>query len=139
MFSHASDDELERVIKLSGLSALVSERGLDFDCGEGGCNLSGGERQRISIARTLLRNSSVLLADEFTAALDAETSYNVSSSILALDNMTRIVVTHDLDKKLLEQYDCIITMKQGGIVEYGSFESLMTQKGYFYSLFTVSQ
>ena len=139
MFSNASDGELERVIRLSGLSALVAERGLDFDCGEGGCNLSGGERQRISIARTLLRNSSVLLADECTAALDAETSYNVSSSILALDDMTRIVVTHGLDSKLLSQYDCIITMKQGGIVESGSFDELMQQKGYFHSLFTVSQ
>ena len=139
MFSNASDDELERVISLSGLSELVSERGLDFDCGEGGCNLSGGERQRIAVARTLLRNSSVLLADEITAALDAETAYNVSSAILALDNMMRIVVTHDLDRSLLTQYDCIVTMKQGSIVESGSFNDLMAKKGYFYSLFTVAQ
>lgn len=139
MFSKASNDELERVIKLSGLSSLVSERGLGFDCGEGGCNLSGGERQRIAIARALLRHSSVLLADEITAALDAETSYNVSSAILSLEDITRIVVTHDLDSGLLKKYDCIITMKQGCIAESGTFDSLMAQKGYFYSLFTVSQ
>lgn len=139
MFSNVNESELDLVIKLSGLKALVDERGLNFDCGEGGCNLSGGERQRIAIARALLRHSSVLLADEITAALDAETSYNISSAILSLEDITRIVVTHDLDSGLLKKYDCIITMKQGGIAESGTFDSLMAQKGYFYSLFTVSQ
>jgi ABC-type multidrug transport system fused ATPase/permease subunit len=58
---------------------------------------------------------------------------------LDLEDITRIVVTHDLEAELLKRYDCILTMKNGQIAERGSFEALMSQKGYFYSLFTVSQ
>ena len=81
----------------------------------------------------------MLLVDEATAALDPTTACQVSASILNLDCMTRIVVTHDLDAALLKKYDKIIAMKNGKIEETGSFDALMNQKGYFYSLFTVSQ
>lgn len=139
MFSEFPDDEVRRAIRLSGLSKLTEEKGEGYLCGENGVNLSGGEKQRISIARSLLRKSQILLADEVTAALDAETSYQVSDAILNLEDMTRIVVTHALDASLLRRYDRIITMKSGEIVESGTFEELMNQKGYFYSLYTVSQ
>ena len=102
-------------------------------------NLSGGERQRISIARALLRKTPVLLVDEATAALDAKTSYDVMNAILNLKGYTRVIVTHDLDESILKRCDGIFTMKNGKIAEKGSFEELMNQKGYFYSLFTVSQ
>lgn len=108
-------------------------------CGENGSVLSGGEKQRISIARSLLRKSCVLLVDEATAALDAQTAFQVSCSLLGLENMIRIVVTHSLDASLLKKYDCVIALKNGEIAERGTFEELMLQKGYFYSLYTVSQ
>lgn len=79
------------------------------------------------------------LVDEATAALDAETAYQVSSSILGLDGVTSIVVTHALDESLLKRYDSIITLKNGTIVESGTFDELIAEKGYFYSLFTISQ
>ena len=139
MFADFPAEEVERAIHLSGLSTLIEEKGADYCCGENGVNLSGGEKQRISIARSLLRNANVLLADEVTAALDAETAYQVSDAILNLQNMTRIVVTHALDGGLLQRYDRILTMKSGKIVESGTFRELMEQKGYFYSLYTVSQ
>lgn len=139
MFSDFPDAEIQRAIRLSGLSKLIAEKGENYLCGENGANLSGGEKQRISIARSLLRKSQILLADEVTAALDAETSYQVSDAILNLSDMTRIVVTHALDAALLRRYDCILTMKSGQIVESGTFEELMHQKRYFYSLYTVSQ
>ena len=101
--------------------------------------MSGGEKQRISIARSLLKRAQVLLVDEATAALDAQTAYQVSDAILDLTDITRIVVTHALDAELLKRYDCILTMKNGEITERGSFEELIAQKGYFYSLFTVCQ
>ena len=53
--------------------------------------------------------------------------------------MTRIVVTHHLDASLLKRFDSILTLKNGRIEETGTFDALMAQKGYFYSLFTVSQ
>ena len=139
MFHEFPQNEVDRAINLSGLSSLIEKHGEDYLCGENGSQLSGGEKQRISIARSLLRNSSVLLVDEATAALDAGTAFQVSSSILKLENMTRIIVTHTLNEALLKQYDCIIALKNGVIEEAGNFDELINNKGYFYSLYTVSQ
>ena len=139
MFSDFPKEEVDRAITLSGLSKLIAQRGEDYLCGENGSGLSGGEKQRISIARSLLKKSQVLLVDEATAALDAQTAFHVSNAILDLDNLTRIVVTHALDENLLKRYDCVLTLKNGHITESGSFDELMQKKGYFYSLYTVSQ
>ncbi len=139
MFSGFPGEEVDRAMELSGLSKLIAERGEDYLCGENGSGLSGGEKQRISIARSLLKKSQVLLVDEATAALDAQTAFQVSNAILNLNGLTRIVVTHALDENLLRRYDCILTLKNGSITESGSFDELMEKKGYFYSLFTVSQ
>ena len=139
MFHGFPKAEVDRAIERSGLSKLISARGEDYLCGENGSGLSGGEKQRISIARSLLKKSQVLLVDEATAALDAENAYQVSSAILRLEGITSVVVTHALDAGLLKQYDGIITLKNGVVVESGTFEELIAEKGYFYSLFTVSQ
>ena len=139
MFSDFPRDAVDRAIEMSGLSALIEARGEEYLCGENGSGLSGGEKQRISIARSLLKQSQVLLVDEATAALDARTAYQVSSAILDLSGLTRIVVTHALDEALLKRYDCILTLKNGSIAEAGTFDRLMENKGYFYSLYTVAQ
>ena len=139
MFRDFPAADVDRAIELSGLTKLLQQHGEDYLCGENGTGLSGGEKQRISIARSLLQKSSVLLADEVTAALDAQTAYQVVSDILRLDSITRIVVTHALAEPLLRQYDGIIVLKDGYIVENGTFEDLMEQKGYFYALYTVAQ
>lgn len=139
MFRDFPKPEVDEAIRLSGLSRIINEKGEDYLCGENGNGLSGGEKQRISIARSLLKKSQVLLVDEATSSLDAETAYRVSSTILELSGVTGIVVTHSLDKSLLERYDGIITMKNGSIVEAGTFDKLIRDKGYFYSLFTISQ
>lgn len=139
MFSEFPKEEVDRAIALSGLTQLIEQRGEGYLCGENGSGLSGGEKQRISIARSLLKKAQVLLVDEATAALDAETAYRVIDSILDLEDMTRIVVTHDLDRPLLERYDEIVVLKNGAVVEKGEFDALMERREYFYSLFTVSQ
>ena len=139
MFSDFPREEVDRAIEMSGLSKLIAERGEDYLCGENGSGLSGGEKQRISIARSLLKKSQVLLVDEATAALDTQTAFQVSNAILNLDGLTRIVVTHALDDNLLKRYDCVLTLKNGSVAESGTFDELMEKKGYFYSLFTVSQ
>ena len=137
MFHEFSDKEVTLALERSGLSELIEKRGEDFVCGENGANLSGGERQRISIARALLRKSPILLVDEATAALDAATARAVSFSILNLVGMTRIVVTHRLEEAILRRYDKILVMKNGTICEQGNFDTLMQQKGQFYSLFQI--
>lgn len=139
MFADFPREEVDRAIELSGLSKLIAERGEDYLCGENGSGLSGGEKQRISIARSLLKKAQVLLVDEATAALDAETAYQVSNAILGLSGITSIVVTHSLEDGLMQQYDGILALKNGVVVEAGTFEELIAQKGYFYSLFTISQ
>lgn len=139
MFSDFPGEEVDRAIRLSGLEPLIARKGEGYLCGENGSGLSGGEKQRISIARCLLKKTQVLLADEATASLDAKTAYQVTDAILNLEGLTRIIVTHSLDENLLTRYDEILAMKSGRIAERGTFRELMDRKGYFYSLYTVSQ
>ncbi len=139
MFQDFSREAVDRAIVQAGLTELIQQRGEEYRCGENGSGLSGGEKQRISIARSLLRKAKVLLVDEATASLDAQTAWQVSDAILNLEGLTRIVVTHSLDPRLLARYDGILTLKGGRIQESGTFTELMEKKGYFYSLYTVSQ
>ena len=139
LFQDYGKEELELAIEKSGLKNLISEKGLDYPCGENGAALSGGERQRINIARSLLRKTPILLADEITAALDKENSYLVLDSLLSLENITEILVLHDLDSRILSRVDRICVLKEGEIVEEGIFSELMEKKGYFYSLFMMEQ
>ena len=139
MFREFPQKALDEAIRRAHLRELLDARGADYLCGENGKGLSGGEKQRVSIARSLLKKSSVLLVDEATAALDAQTAHQVSSDILDLTGMTRIVVTHSLEEALLRRYDGIFVLKNGTLAESGSFDELMQRKGYFYALFTVAQ
>lgn len=138
MFRSFPQKALDEAISHAHLSELIETRD-GYLCGENGSGLSDGEKQRVSIARSLLKRSSVLLADEVTAALDAETAHQVSSDILVLAGMTRIVVTHTLEESLLRRYDGILVLKDGRVNECGSFDELMRQNGYFHALFTVAQ
>ena len=139
MFKEFPEDAVKAAAEKAGLRQLISEKGWDYDCGEGGIHLSGGEKQRISIARSLLRKSQVLLVDEATSALDAETADSVTNAILDIDGLTRLIVTHKLDEKVLNRFDGIVVMKNGHVEEEGTFGELMKRKGYFYSLYQVSR
>lgn len=139
MFREFPREEMDGAIRHAHLDGLLSDRGEQYLCGENGCGLSGGEKQRVSIARSLLKKSSVLLADEVTAALDKETAWQVSNDILDLNGITRIVVTHSLEESLLRRYDGILVMKDGKAAESGTFDELMAKGGYFHALYTVAQ
>ena len=139
MFRDFPEEKIEEAAARANLTELINERGSDYLCGESGNGLSGGEKQRISIARSLLKDSSLLLADEITAALDSQTAHKVSSDILDLDGVTRIVVTHSLEENLMKRYDKILVMRNGHIEEEGTFDELIDKKGYFHALFTVEE
>ncbi len=139
LFRDFPEEKVAMAMNKAHIEELIRERGEDYLCGESGKGLSGGEKQRISIARSLLKDSSILLADEATSALDAKTSYEVINEILELDFMTRIVVTHTLEESLLRRYDEIVVIKDGTIEEKGSFETLMNNNGYFKALYTVAK
>ena len=127
-------DRIARAKSAAQLDKLILEKGEDYNCGENGCRLSGGEKQRITIARALLNDTPVLLMDEATSSLDANTSYAIERYVASLTEKTKLVITHKLIPEILKVYDEIIFMDEGRIAEKGSYDELMEQKGGFYSL-----
>ncbi|NLG56541.1 MAG: ABC transporter ATP-binding protein [Rhodococcus sp.] len=128
----ATDEELQAALQLARVSEFADRLpdGLDTVVGEAGGALSGGERQRVSIARALLKASSVLLVDEGTSALDAE---NEAAVVDAISNdprgRTRVVVTHRLST--ISGADRVLFLEDGCIVEDGSVSDLLAAGGRF--------
>lgn len=135
-----TDEEIKQAVQQSGLESYVleNESGLQTLCGENGSNLSGGQKQRLSIARALIRKTPILLLDEATSSLDNQVTTEIENSILDIQDLTAIVVTHKLNENILKRYDRILFMKAGVIVEDGSFSDLMDRRGEFYKLFELS-
>ena len=135
-----SEDDIKQAVQQSGLEnyILENELGLQTLCGENGENLSGGQKQRLSIARALIRKTPILLLDEATSSLDNQVTTEIENSILKIRDLTTLVVTHKLNETLLKKYDRILFMKDGDIVEDGSFDDLIYREGEFYKLFKLS-
>lgn len=135
-----TDEEIKQAVQQSGLESYVleNESGLQALCGENGSNLSGGQKQRLSIARALIRKTPILLLDEATSSLDNQVTTEIENSILDIQDLTALVVTHKLNENILKRYDRILFMKAGDIVEDGSFGDLMDRRGEFYKLFELS-
>ncbi|WP_102400983.1 ABC transporter ATP-binding protein [Haloimpatiens massiliensis] len=140
MFKEYSKEHVQQAIKCAGLDELIRSlpEGVDTKVHESGNNFSGGEQQRISIARAFLKNTSVMILDEATSSLDNKTAMKIENIVLEKKELTAIVVTHKLVPNTLRKYDCIVTLNHGRIEEYGSFDELMNNKGYFYSLYTIN-
>ena len=133
--------DIKQAVQQSGLESYVleNELGLQVLCGENGSNLSGGQKQRLSIARALIRKTPILLLDEATSSLDNQVTTEIENSILKIQDLTALVVTHKLNELILKKYNRILFMKDGGIVEDGSFDELMDRKGEFYKMFKFSE
>ena len=133
--------DIKQAVQQSGLESYVleNELGLQALCGENGSNLSGGQKQRLSIARALIRKTPILLLDEATSSLDNQVTTEIENSILKIQDLTALVVTHKLNEPILKKYDRILFMKDGRIVEDGSFEDLMDRKDEFYQMFKFSE
>ena len=133
--------DIKQAVQQSGLESYVleNELGLQVLCGENGSNLSGGQKQRLSIARALIRKTPILLLDEATSSLDNQVTTEIENSILKIQDLTALVVTHKLNELVLKRYDRILFMKDGGIVEDGSFDELMDRKDEFYKMFKFSE
>ena len=136
-----TEHDIKQAVQQSGLDSYILENDLALQalCGENGSNLSGGQKQRLSIARALIRKTPILLLDEATSSLDNQVTAEIENSILKIQDLTALVVTHKLNEPILKKYDRILFMKDGRIVEDGSFEDLMERKGEFYKLFKFSE
>ncbi|MCT8139455.1 thiol reductant ABC exporter subunit CydC [Anaerobacillus sp. CMMVII] len=125
----ATDEELEEILKSVALPHIK----LNDVLSEKGTSLSGGERQRLAIARMVLKDSPIWLLDEPTTGLDALTEQEVLSVLWPkVEGKTVVYITHKLVG--LEKMDEIIVFDKGTIIEQGSYEALLKNKGYFYDL-----
>lgn len=110
---------LIQILDILNLTKLVQRLpyGLDTEVGNDGMLLSGGERQRISIANMILKKSDIILLDEFTSALDAETERQINEYIFGQKNKIIFVITHRT--YMLKRFDYIYYLENGSIVEHG--------------------
>ncbi len=111
-------------------------QGFDTIIGESGARLSGGQRQRISIARAILKNAPILILDEATSALDTESEREVQKALENLmKNRTTFVIAHRLST--IKNASRILVVKDGRIVEQGTHEELLTEKGEYENLYNM--
>ena len=133
----ATHEEVVRAAKDASCHEFITELENSYDTvvGEGGSTLSGGEKQRISIARALLKDTSIILLDEATASLDADNEHEIRKSLDKLiKNKTVITIAHKLNT--IKNYDQIIVMSNGIIEEKGTHEELMKNKKRYYEMYT---
>ena len=93
----------------------------------------------MAIARALIQQMPILMLDEGTSALDLQTAYDIERTLLGIGELTVITITHKLSEEILSQYDEIIVMDHGQIVEAGTFDELVQRQGAFYKLYTLKK
>jgi len=136
---NATQDEIERATKAAKIHDFIMSlpKGYDTVVGERGVTLSGGQRQRLAIARALLVNPSILILDDSTSSVDAETEKEIYESLKELvKNKTVFIVTQRLSTLKLSER--IIVIEDGKVVEDGTHEELMGKGGVYARLY-VSQ
>ena len=127
----ATDDEILAAARAAELVLDAGDLTLDKDCGEKGAKLSGGQQQRVSLARAILKSGSVFLLDEPTTGLDNTVAKSLQATLDALSaESTTLCITHHLED--LRAADQILYLDGGRVVERGSYDSLMEQRGAFF-------
>lgn len=121
LFKDVDEWKVMEALKKAGLDELVAQRGdgLDMMIEENGKNLSGGQRQRISIARSILKQSEILFADEATSSLNEELGKSVEDTILSLES-TVVSISHRYYEGVTDRYDYVLEIKNGQLMEYPS-------------------
>lgn len=133
----ATDQQIEQALQQAQAKIFTDQLGLDREIKEGGVGLSVGQAQRLAVARALLRQGKLLLLDEPTASLDAQSENMVLQSLQQLSQQqTTLMITHRIED--LKQCDQILVMQQGQIVQQGHFEQLKNV-GFFADLLAQRQ
>jgi len=133
----ASPELVDNAVRAAYVSEFTErfELGLDTMIGERGVKLSGGQRQRLAIARAILADPKILILDEATSNLDAESENFIQASLKELlKGRTTFVIAHRLST--IRQADQILIIENGEIVERGQHEELVEKKGRYYELYT---
>lgn len=133
--TNVTKERLEKVLRQADIFNFINSLpdNLNTMIGENGIKLSGGEKQRVSIARALLKNSSILIFDEGTSMLDNETEDNIISQLLlAFKYKTIIIIAHRLST--VKNADIIYVIKDGKVIEAGKHQQLLEYKGFYYNL-----
>lgn len=134
---NASEELLQEAVKSAYVNQFTDqfENGLETVIGERGVKLSGGQRQRLAIARAILANPRILILDEATSNLDAESENYIQSSLKSLmAGRTTFVIAHRLST--IRQADQILVIEKGQIVERGKHDELIQSKGRYHDLYT---
>jgi ABC-type multidrug transport system fused ATPase/permease subunit len=141
LYKSFDKEKIESTLQKSGINQFLSllPDGLNSMVGENGQNLSGGQKQRIAIARALIQDTPILILDEGTSALDLQTAYEIEKTLLDINDLTVITITHKLSYGILKKYDEIIVMDKGRIVERGSLDQLIKNKGIFFKLYMIDE
>ena len=133
-----SDEEVWEACKYVNADGFIGrlEKGLDEPVRERGNNFSAGQRQLLSFARTIIHKPSVMILDEATANIDTETEILIQDSLEKMKNIgTMLIVAHRLST--IQHSDNIILLSHGKIIEQGSHQALLHQKGRYYQLYTL--
>ena len=136
----AKDDDIQQAIRLAHLTDFVSSlpKGLDTQVGERGLKLSGGEKQRVAIARTILKQPSILIFDEATSSLDSQSEKAVIEAIEEVSQgKSSVVIAHRLSTVV--NADRILVLDKGKMVEQGTHKSLLERNGRYAQLWKLQQ